>query len=80
MPRNHLSDLNNHLFEALEHINDNELEGEELEMAIRQTRAITGVASQIIANGQLVLAAQKFKDEALNADVTVPAMLEGGDR
>jgi hypothetical protein len=78
MTKNKLEDLNNHLFLALERINDDDLESEELNQVILQTRAITGVASQIIANGQLVLAAAKFSDEALAEGTVLPRMLHGG--
>lgn len=36
MPRNKLTDLNNHLFEQLERLNDGDLEGEELEKEIKK--------------------------------------------
>ncbi|MDR1014753.1 MAG: hypothetical protein LBL86_07225 [Coriobacteriales bacterium] len=80
MTRNTLGDLNNHLFEALERINDESLEGEELDAEIRRARAVTGVASQVIANGNLALAATRLKDEALGADLALPPMLDGGGR
>jgi len=78
MARNKLTDLNDHLFEALERINDDGLTGEELDKEIRRARAVTGVASQIIANGNLVLAAVRVKDGALDADLVLPAMLGTG--
>lgn len=63
MARNKLIDLNNHLFEQLERLNDDELKGEELEQEIQRSRAITSVASQIISNGNLILNAKKHADE-----------------
>ncbi len=75
--KNKLGDLNNHLFAQLERLNDEDLKGEDLAEEIQRTRAITYVASQIIANGNLVLQAKKHMDECLNADSSLPAMLEG---
>lgn len=76
--RNTLGDLNNHLFEQLERLNDEELKGEQLEEEMERAKAITGVATQIIKNGELVLSAQKASDDYINANAKVPRMLEGG--
>jgi hypothetical protein len=76
--RNRLEDLNNHLFEALERINDEDLGADGLELEIRRSRAITGLASQVIASGNLMVNALKLKDEALDGNLKLPAMLEGG--
>lgn len=56
--KNKLSDLNDHLFMQLERLNDEELKGDELEREIQRSRAISGVAAQIVSNGRLVLDAQ----------------------
>ena len=61
--RNKLEDLNNHLFSALERLNDEELTGEELEKEIKRAKAIASVSQAVIANGNLVLSAQKHADE-----------------
>ena len=53
--RNKISDLNNHLFEQLERLNDADINGDALNAEIARAKAITGIASQIVANGQLVL-------------------------
>lgn len=55
LPRNTLGDLNNHLFAQLERLGEEDLKDEELQKEIGRARAITGLASQIIANGTLVL-------------------------
>jgi hypothetical protein len=75
--RNTMGDLNNHLFAQLERLGDEELTGEKLVEEINRAKSITGVASQIISNGSLVLDAIKLQDDRLNADVLVPKMLEG---
>ena len=53
--KNTLGDLNNHLFAQLERLGDEDLKGESLTEEIHRAKAVTGVASQIIANGTLVL-------------------------
>lgn len=74
--KNTLGDLNNHLFMQLERLNDEDLTGDELKQEIERARSITQVASQIISNGSLVLEAQKFIDDKLDADSKLPKMLE----
>jgi len=76
--KNTLGDLNNHLFAQLERLSDEELTGEKLADEINRAKAVTSVASQIIANGSLVLEARKLADDRMNADTKIPKMLEGG--
>ncbi|MFF1538347.1 hypothetical protein [[Kitasatospora] papulosa] len=58
-------------------MSDEELTGEKLADEINRAKAVTSVASQIIANGSLVLEARKLADDRMNADTTIPKMLEG---
>lgn len=74
--RNGLTDLNNHLFEQLERLNDDELNGEALKEEITRSKTIEDVAKQIINNGRLVLDSQKFIDDRLNVDKDLPDMLD----
>jgi hypothetical protein len=77
--RNTLGDLNNHLFAQLERISDEDLTPEQLEQEIRRAKAITGIASQIIQNGNLVMRATEFANE-YSGRTEVPKMLtDGGD-
>lgn len=76
MTQNKLSDLNNHLFEQLERLNDDELKGDDLVEEIGRAKAVTNVAAQIIQNGNLVLNAQKFVDEKLDTNSKLPKILE----
>jgi len=77
--KNTLGDLNNHLFAEIERLGDEDLVGDNLENEIKRAKAVTSVASQIIANGHLVLKAQTFADEKWNAEASVPKMLQGGE-
>ena len=61
--KNKLSDLNNHLFEALERLNDEDLSEEEMTKEIERSKAITNVAHAIIDNAQTVLKATEMLDE-----------------
>lgn len=74
---NKLIDLNNHLFAEMERLGDEDLKGEDLDKEIERAKAITGVASQIIANGALALKAEQFKSDVISAkDACVPKFLE----
>lgn len=74
--RNKLTDLNDHLFEQIERLNDEELQGEALREEIKRSKAIENVAKQIINNGRLVLDSHRFVDERINIDNNVPSMLD----
>lgn len=76
--KNTLSDLNNHLFEQLERLNDDELDDEQLEKEIKRSEGMTKIAEQIIKNGELALKTMKHMDEYGydRKDRDMPAMLE----
>lgn len=61
--QNKLVDLNNHLFEALERLNDDELTDDKLKQEIERSKAITGVANSIISNANLALKVEEFREE-----------------
>lgn len=76
--KNTLGDLNNHLFAELERLSDEDLKGEELVQELERAKSIATVASQIIANGNLVLKAKQMQIETLGRSATnLPDMLEG---
>lgn len=74
--KNNLMALNNHLFEQLERLNDEELTEEELSKEIQRSKAMTDVASKIIDNASLGLQAEKLKIEYGRRDIDLPEMLE----
>lgn len=59
--KNTLGDLNNHLFAQLERLSDEDLKGEQLKEEMLRAKAVTGLASQIIANGTLVLKGKQLQ-------------------
>ncbi len=76
--RNTLGDLNLYLFEQLERIQDDTLTAEELERELLKSRAISKIASQVIANGNLVLRAKELEVTMSGRENTpFPKMLEG---
>lgn len=77
--KNTLGDLNNHLFAEIERLGDEDLSGENLEREIARANAITAVATQVIANGQLVLKAMQFSDDKWDDNSKLPKMLGGGN-
>ena len=66
--KNTLGDLNNHLFAEMERLGDEDLKDDELVKEIERARAISNVSTKIIENANLVLQAEKFKDERLSID------------
>lgn len=54
MARNKLSDLNDHLFMALERLNDEDLSIDKLELEEKRVRAIANISREIIHSSNLV--------------------------
>ena len=75
--RNTLGDLNLHLFAQLEKLSEDDLKGEELREEIIRTKAIGEIAKHIIDNANVVLQAQKLKNNTIDVDSKMPKMLEG---
>lgn len=75
--KNTLTDLNNHLFESLERLNDDSLSNEELEKEINRSKAVTQIANTIISNGHLALRVIKEQNEYTGKGFEeLPPMLE----
>jgi len=81
--QNKLTDLNNHLFAQLERLNDENMSQEQIAVETARAKAITGLASQIIANGTLILKAVEVEQEYFGdrKTSTIPKMLteDGSD-
>ena len=73
--RNTLGDLNNHLFAQLERLSDEELQGDKLKEELQRSKAIEGIAREIISNANIVLQAKKHTTEYMAENM--PKMLEG---
>lgn len=73
--KNKLIDLNDHLFAQLERLSDEGTTGEPLKEEIERAKAIGQVASNIIENARLALAAEKAMCENIRR---LPGMI-GGD-
>jgi len=59
MAKNKLSDLNDHLFAAMERLNSEDVNGDALKEEIERSRAMAGVAREIVNAGKLALDAQR---------------------
>lgn len=77
--KNKLSDLNNHLFEELERLSDEDLTDDELKSEIERARSITSISSQIINNATLQLKAVELQLEYGSDNVGLRGLLEVGD-
>lgn len=62
MARNKLIDLNNHLFEQIERLNDEELSGDELQKEIERSNSMASVAKVIVDNAALIFEVQNYRD------------------
>ena len=81
--KNTLTDLNNHLFEQLERLNDEDLSDEQIEMELKRAEGMTKVAAQIIQNGELAYKTMVHMDEYgyyLDKNRTIPPMLTNGGK
>ena len=74
--KNTLADLNNHLFEALERLNDEDLDEEGIDRELKRADGMTKIAEQIIKNGELAYKTMVHMDEYGCGDKNVPVMLE----
>ena len=77
--KNTLADLNNHLFEQMERLNDDDLTIEQLEKEIKRTDAMKDIATQIISNASILLKATELNMEYSRGDNCVPKLLLGND-
>ena len=61
--KNTLLDLNNHLFEQLERLNDEDLNEEQLANELRRAEGMTKIAERIIQNSELAFKTMVHMDE-----------------
>ena len=61
--RNTLADLNNHLFEQLERLNDEDLDDDALEKELKRADGMSKIAEKIIHNGELAYKTIVHMDE-----------------
>ena len=76
--KNKLSDLNDHLFVALERLNDEDLTPDQLDKEIDRAKAIGCVASTILANQAIILKSAMASANVLDADFKNPLMIGDG--
>ena len=76
MPRNTLSDLNNHLFATLERLGDESLDAEQMKMEIDRAKAIKDVAGAVVSNSRLMLNAMEFRSQYGDDGGSIPKMLQ----
>lgn len=84
MARNKLSDLNNHLFEQLERLNDESLSNEDLEKEMKRQKSMSEIASNIIEINRISMDAIKLiakgdiqaKDLPNEIDTVKPKQIE----
>lgn len=76
MPRNTLSDLNNHLFATLERLGDELLDAEQMKMEIERAKAIKDVAGAVVSNSRLMLNAMEFRSQYGDEGGSIPKMLQ----
>lgn len=72
MANNTLSDLNNHLFAQLERLGDEDLTQEQLQKEMGRTKAINGIAKNIVDNAKTALEAAKFSYTKLPGNKSLP--------
>lgn len=77
--KNRMSDLNNHLFAALERLSDESLSDEQIGTEAKRADAIVSVADKIIGNATLQLNAAKLWAE--HGSAILPMLPKvGGDQ
>ena len=75
--KNGLIDLNDHLFSQLERLGDEQLTDDQLQIEVKRSKAVIGIADKVISNGQLLLRAAELRAEyQTSKGVKLPAMLE----
>ncbi len=58
--KNKISDLNNHLYEQLERLNDDSLSEHQLEQEVQRANAMSQLGTVIVNNNKVALSAMKL--------------------
>ncbi len=61
--KNTLTDLNNHLFMALERLNDDDLTEEQLDRELKRSNSVAKIAESIVHNADIQVKALRLKNE-----------------
>lgn len=77
--KNNLSDLNNHLFSALETLEDDEMTDEKLEKELKKAQAICSISSQILKVASVQVSAIKTAEQCGLLNKDMPALLATKD-
>lgn len=80
MARNKLSDLNDHLFEQLERLNDEDLTEEQISKEVKRSSAMTKIASHIIKNAKVTIDAMRLVSSGAFDKDDLPKSLGIGEK
>lgn len=72
-----LNDLNELLFAQMERVTNSDLKDEALMDEIRRSDAVVKISGQIVNSANTALSALRFKSGAMDANLTLPSMLQG---
>ncbi|MBJ7541099.1 hypothetical protein JG537_05120 [Streptococcus sp. SL1232] len=75
MVRNTFEDLNNHLFEQIERLNDDELSADELEREVKRAKSISAISDKIIKAAETQLKAYEMSQEYEGTPKHMPKLL-----
>lgn len=70
-------DLNNHLFMAIERLNDESIKGEQLKEEIERGREISRLAKQVIDQQKNIIEAEKMRHAPDRESKELPLLLGG---
>lgn len=74
-----LADLNEYLFDELDKITNDDLEGDELKREIERAGAVASVAGTIVNSAKVQLSAIRVADElGMKQSESMPLLLTGG--
>lgn len=75
--KNKLIDLNNHLFTALERLNEEGMSEDDVRNEVRRAKAVVDVGKIVVENGRLMLDGAELQANYPNSNIDLPSLLEG---